>query len=540
MTDRPRKGRLDQATLSLKALEQQADGMRAELTQLQRHLVDIRHEFDELPVSHVRDANEQLVLAALRAETLADEARIEIETLERSNQRDALTGAPNRALVIDRLGNAIALARRHKGRFAVLFVDLDHFKPINDTMGHAVGDEVLRMVARRLQTAVRDSDTVGRWGGDEFLVLLSDIARPDDAAMAATKILTALAEPGYLGERALRISASIGIAMFPEDGEHASTLVHRADQAMYRAKKAGRSGFEFHRERTVDDAGAQAADPLSREESHLSNLREANEQLVVAALTSQTLEGRAEDALRRQTRFLTMVTHELRNPLNPMRAVADLLGRDRTSELLRARAEVTIKRQLAQMSRLVNDLLDESGATTGHFRIERSPIEIEDILALVVETCRPILDSKLQHLKRRFPPGPVRVNGDPVRLAQVFINLLDNAAQFTQEGGEIAIAAELRHGAVAITVSDNGIGITAEALPHIFDLDKRAKSLPGGDSGHLGIGLVVVRDLVEAHGGTVSASSAGAHLGSEFSVNLPTLADPDATRPGDLVGATLQ
>ena len=152
---------------------------------------------------------------------------------------DTLTGVPNRTLFYDRLAQAIAAARRYHTTLAILFVDLDGFKPINDTLGHEAGDQLLRTVAERITAIVRKSDTVARLGGDEFTVILSQVAQPGDAATVAENMLRRIAQPVRLvgGER--KVTASVGIAIYPGDGELADTLVRAADTAMYQAKKLG-------------------------------------------------------------------------------------------------------------------------------------------------------------------------------------------------------------------------------------------------------------------------------------------------------------
>jgi diguanylate cyclase (GGDEF)-like protein len=157
---------------------------------------------------------------------------------------DMLTGLPNRQLFQDRLRQAVSKAARDRAPLAVLFIDLDHFKAINDTLGHAAGDQLLSVVARRLERCVRASDTVARLGGDEFTVILAEITRPADAALVAEKILRSLAEPAQLRGRPVRISASIGIGLFPEDGADSESLVQRSDNALYHAKEA-RNSFQF-------------------------------------------------------------------------------------------------------------------------------------------------------------------------------------------------------------------------------------------------------------------------------------------------------
>ncbi|MDP9142296.1 MAG: EAL domain-containing protein, partial [Pseudomonadota bacterium] len=160
-------------------------------------------------------------------------------------QHDSLTDLPNRILLADRLKQAMALAHRARRQLALLFLDMDRFKHINDSLGHTIGDRLLQSVATRLRACVRSSDTVSRQGGDEFVILLSDIARPADAEISAEKILVALASPHSVDHHNLYVSASIGIATFPDDGVDADTLLQHADLAMYQAKANGRNNVQF-------------------------------------------------------------------------------------------------------------------------------------------------------------------------------------------------------------------------------------------------------------------------------------------------------
>jgi diguanylate cyclase (GGDEF)-like protein len=194
---------------------------------------------------------EQLAAVALRAEFIAEAAVIKLGELTRLSQHDLLTDLPNRVLMLDRLENAVAMAHRHRSHFAVLFVDLDGFKHINDTMGHGIGDRVLQLAARRLTSAIRASDTVSRHGGDEFLVLIPETSEASDAAMIAGKLLMALSAPAHIDSQSIRLSASIGIAVYPEDGKDAETLIHCADTAMYRVKEKGPGQFEFYATRAL-------------------------------------------------------------------------------------------------------------------------------------------------------------------------------------------------------------------------------------------------------------------------------------------------
>jgi diguanylate cyclase (GGDEF)-like protein len=171
------------------------------------------------------------------------------KTLELSHlaQHDFLTDLPNRVLLNDRIAQAIAFAERYTKKLAVMFVDLDHFKKINDTYGHAVGDKLLQLVASRIVSCVRRSDTVSRQGGDEFIVLLAEVSHAEDSVFIARKILNALAAPYSIDEKHLCVSGSIGVSTYPGDGKDVETLIHKADTALYDAKKLGRSNYQFFR-----------------------------------------------------------------------------------------------------------------------------------------------------------------------------------------------------------------------------------------------------------------------------------------------------
>jgi diguanylate cyclase (GGDEF)-like protein/PAS domain S-box-containing protein len=172
-------------------------------------------------------------------------ARAMTMQMTHSAHHDVVTNLPNRLLLNDRITQSISLALRQSRPFAVLFLDLDHFKKTNDSLGHAAGDELLQSVSKRLLACVRGSDTVSRQGGDEFAILLPEITHAEDAANCATHILTALHAPHLIGGRSLHIGASIGISLYPKDGVDAGTLIKNADMAMYHAKERGRGNFQF-------------------------------------------------------------------------------------------------------------------------------------------------------------------------------------------------------------------------------------------------------------------------------------------------------
>ena len=185
-------------------------------------------------------------------------------------QHDSLTNLPNRTLFSDRLTEAIAAAHRYRRKLAVLFLDLDRFKHINDSLGHAVADRLLQSVAQRLHACVRASDTVSRQGGDEFVILLSEVARAQDAAVSAEKILLAVRTPHHIDQHDLHLTASIGIVTYPDDGTDAETLMKNADFAMYHAKDSGRNNYQFFRpdmnERAVERQSLEVDLRLALEE----------------------------------------------------------------------------------------------------------------------------------------------------------------------------------------------------------------------------------------------------------------------------------
>lgn len=176
------------------------------------------------------------------------EAHAMAQTMTHLAEHDILTSLPNRALLDDRLEQGIALAQRHSRRLAVLFIDLDHFKHINDSLGHLIGDQLLRAVALRITPCVRSSDTVSRQGGDEFIVLLSEVAHAEDAALIAEKIRLAVLEPYTIANHFLHLTTSIGVSVYPEDGADPETLIQCADTAMYHAKERGRNNSQFFKD----------------------------------------------------------------------------------------------------------------------------------------------------------------------------------------------------------------------------------------------------------------------------------------------------
>ena len=204
-----------------------------------------RAEASARTADELREANERLVVATVNAQAMMEVAQQATAQMSFMAEHDFLTGLPNRALLTDRLTQALALARRHGGKVAMLYVDLDHFKHINDSLGHGVGDRLLQSVASRLQACVRLSDTVSRQGGDEFVVLLSEIGSVEDAALAAEKLLASMTEPHLIGSHRFHVTLSIGVSLYPDHGADMASLVMSADTAMYIAKRQGRNGYRI-------------------------------------------------------------------------------------------------------------------------------------------------------------------------------------------------------------------------------------------------------------------------------------------------------
>jgi PAS domain S-box-containing protein len=241
-------------------------------------------------------------------------------------------------------------------------------------------------------------------------------------------------------------------------------------------------------------------------------------------LAEQRLQ-QSEEALRqadrRKDEFLALLAHELRNPLAPIRyALAANKKSGRTLEQ-RRHADEIIERQVGHMSRLLDDLLEVSRITRGTLELKRTRTELTSIVGAAIETARPIIDAKQHTLALDLPKEPLQLDADAVRLAQVFSNLLINAAKYTDPGGRIEMRAWQDQQNVVVSVSDNGIGIAAEMLPQVFNMFFQSNSALGRAEGGLGVGLSLVRGLVALHGGTVQARSEGPGAGSEFIVRLP-------------------
>jgi signal transduction histidine kinase len=283
--------------------------------------------------------------------------------------------------------------------------------------------------------------------------------------------------------------------------------------------------------RQLEEANSRLKTEKERQLEEINgHLQKANEEL---SRSNESLENeireriRAENSLKeavvKRDEFLAMLSHELRNPLSPLRNASHMLMQGETTDPKIIWSRGVIARQLKHMIRLVDDLLDVSRIARGKIVLLSEPVAVKDVVAAAVETVQPLFEAKQQRLTVEPIDDGLQVRGDPVRLAQIVGNLLHNAAKYTGDGGEITLSATRVGGKSEIVVRDTGIGIPPEAMPRIFELFTQIPSDRVSTSGGLGIGLALVRALVELHGGEILASSRGQDQGSEFTVRLPLL-----------------
>jgi signal transduction histidine kinase len=226
-------------------------------------------------------------------------------------------------------------------------------------------------------------------------------------------------------------------------------------------------------------------------------------------------------ANRCKAEFLAMLSHELRSPLASIHYAVSLLGKQMGEAPAQQRMQALIERQLQRMTQLVDELLDVSRITSGRLHLQRERLDLRDIMRNAIETLESNIHERNHRLTTEFADMPVWMEGDPCRLEQVFVNLLANASRYTDDGGELAVAVLTHEGQAIVRFRDSGIGIAPEALPHIFDLFTQAHEGDPRSKDGLGVGLAVVRNLIELHGGSVTAASAGSGQGSEFTIRLP-------------------
>jgi signal transduction histidine kinase/ActR/RegA family two-component response regulator len=250
-----------------------------------------------------------------------------------------------------------------------------------------------------------------------------------------------------------------------------------------------------------------------------------------------TLNEQLREQDRRKDEFIATLSHELRNPLAPIRSAARIIASSQLKPAQLQQAQLIIERQVTHMALLLDDLLDIARITQGKLQLKRSTIPLVDVVDAAVEAVRPTLDGKNQQLLLCLPSHPVMLDGDSLRLSQVLSNLLMNAVKYSDAGGHIALTVTVQGDRLSLSVKDDGIGIAPESLGGIFAMFSQIDGVAGRSDGGLGIGLALVKGIVDLHGGTVEARSAGPGRGSEFIVRLP-LALPDPATANDAAAAT--
>ena len=228
---------------------------------------------------------------------------------------------------------------------------------------------------------------------------------------------------------------------------------------------------------------------------------------------------------RSKSEFLAILAHELRNPLAPIRNAVQILNRECALAPESQWALSAIERQVRQKARLIDDLVDVARITSNRFELRRERVDLASVLRLAIETSGTLLRAAGQEFTTVLPESPIYLDADPIRLAQAVSNLLNNAAKFTDRGGHIWLVVERNGSDAVITVRDTGVGISRAMLPHVFEMFTQGEQAHSRTLGGLGIGLTLVKRLIEMHGGTVAADSAGQNMGSTFVIRLPTLVD---------------
>jgi len=409
-------------------------------------------------------------------------------------------------------------------------------------LGHEPGAHVAMLVdLRELKSAQRQAQESAR-----FSARISDIV-PALLYVYDTQRHSAL----YCNRHAAQVVGYSPEEMLGMGGEFLSRMLHPDDLDRFLAHVEALEGAAEGESRNLEYRMRHRDGSwrwiLGRESVLLRDQEGRVVQVMGAAADVSELK-RAEHALReadrRKDEYLAILAHELRNPLAPIRNAANILGLPQPSEAQSKWARELIARQVDQLARLIDDLLDVSRISRGKLVLRKEPTTLAAVLECAGESCAPLIARHRHTMRTHLPQVPVPLIADVVRLAQVFVNLLSNAAKYTPNGGEIDVTAQCEdEGVVVVRVRDNGIGIPPEKLPHLFEMFYQVDSSLERAHGGLGIGLTLVERLLHLHGGTVSASSGGIGRGSEFSVRLPimgsfapqalpTLAQPRAAPTG--------
>jgi signal transduction histidine kinase/ActR/RegA family two-component response regulator len=272
---------------------------------------------------------------------------------------------------------------------------------------------------------------------------------------------------------------------------------------------------------TDDESMCEATRADERLKEAERALRESYKETKAAWAEAESARAEAECATRMKDEFLALLGHELRNPLAPILTALELMKMREDAGAVRERQ--VIERQVRHLVHLVDDLLDVSRITRGKIELRKQPVEIAQVMCQGIEMASPLLEERSHNLEVSVPRHGLLVEGDELRLAQVIANLLTNAAKYTEPGGQILVSANSENGSVVLRVKDSGVGISPDMLPRIFDMFVQGKRTIDRSEGGLGLGLTIVRSVIELHGGTVSAESEGVGKGTEFVLHLPAL-----------------
>ncbi len=375
---------------------------------------------------------------------------------------------------------------------------------------------------------------------EEFALLILDVRMPGMTGFELAQVIKGR-------KKTARIPIIFLTAYYNEDqhvlegyGSGAVDYLHKPVNAPVLCSKVAIFAELYRKSREVSIANRALLAEVTERRRAEEQLRELNENLdrLVTERTStlQQLEQELLEADRRKDAFIATLAHELRNPLAPVRNAVQILQLQAAANPGSQRASDIIARQVGVMARLIDDLMDVSRINRGHIELKLEPVDLSHVIELAVEATRPHITDNGHELLVQLPDSPIVLEADITRLSQVFVNLLTNAAKYTDRGGHIELVVQREGAEVAVTVRDDGIGIPVEQLSSVFAMFAQVEDAMSRSRGGLGIGLSLVKHLVELHGGRVAAASAGPGRGSAFTVSLPLplITPHEKARPGQV------
>jgi len=391
------------------------------------------------------------------------------------------------------------------GRLYASYLKDPHFIP-SPRVPVIHGDGITGEQVELVQPIVRDAETLGSL----YLKGQYDVMSRVTAYVSIFGLVMALSLfVAYLLSRRLQRVITEPL----EAMTHAAReIVERRDYSL-RARKFSNDEFGL-----VADAFNNMLDEV---QTRAVAREQANTELQKQIEVREAAEQALRDADRRKDEFLATLAHELRNPLTPIRHAVKLMEGDAANESQRQWARDVIGRQLQRMALMLDDLLEISRITQGRLELKTEVVDLGAIVNTAVETARPLIEAKQQELNISLPARPVSIAVDPLRISQSISNLLTNAAKYTDDKGNISLSVELLPQEIAISVKDDGIGLEPQVIPRVFDMFSQVKSAIDRSEGGLGIGLALVKGMIQLHGGRVEATSLGAERGSQFTIYLP-------------------